>query len=176
MDSSYAVDVGDILHDLGSSVTVKDELSLDDINYNEILFGFNDPVSFDAQITNTGAGLVLDGELSASIRTDCSRCLEPFVFRLNTDIEGFFTTQTKAIDLPEDQEWEPIHDEAIDLLPSIISAIVVELPIAPIHDQSCKGICPECGCDLNVSTCSCESANRSAGPFEALRSLLKDSE
>jgi len=176
VDSSYVVDVGDILHDLGSSITVKDELSLDDIHYNEMLFAFDGSVCFDVQITNAGAGLVLNGEVSASIRTDCSRCLESFVFRLDTDIEGFFTTQDKAADLPEDQEWEPMSDDAIDLLPSIISAIVVELPIAPIHDQYCKGICPECGCDLNTSTCFCESANCSAGPFEALRSLLKDSE
>lgn len=175
MDASYVVDVGDILHDLGLSIAVKDELSIDDIHYNEILFAFEGPVHFDALITNTGAGLVLSGKVSASIRTDCSRCLESFVFPLDADIEGFFTTQDKAADLPEDQEWEPVHDETIDLLPSLVSAITIELPIAPVHDPQCRGICPECGCDLNASTCSCESQDRSSGPFEALRSLFKDS-
>lgn len=175
LDASYVVDVGDILHDLGSSIAVKDELSLDDIHYNEILFVFDGPAHFDALITNTGAGLVLSGEVSASIRTDCSRCLESFVFRLDADIEGFFTTQDKAAELPEDQEWEPVHNDAVDILPSVISAITIELPIAPVHDPQCRGICPECGCDLNASTCSCESPDQSPSPFEGLRSLFKDS-
>jgi uncharacterized protein len=35
----------------------------------------------------------------------------------------------------------------------------MELPMHPLCKQSCKGICPQCGADLNVSPCTCENDN-----------------
>jgi uncharacterized protein len=50
---------------------------------------------------------------------------------------------------------------------------VLEAPFAPLHDEECAGICPECGADLNQGPCGCETAVRGPHPFAALEGLLE---
>ncbi|MDZ4179590.1 MAG: YceD family protein [Coriobacteriia bacterium] len=171
---AYRVDVSDITHDLGASVHFADTIELAGIVYGDIDFTFPEPPAVDVTVTNTGAGLVAMGSVSARVSADCSRCLEPFTFPLRAAIEGFYTTPDKATSLPDDQEWDPIADNGVDLLPSILAAIRIELPFAPVHDESCAGICPQCGCDRNADTCTCDPEHDDDGPFAALRTLLDE--
>lgn len=171
---AYCLSVGDILHDLGASVSIHDELQLDEVLFDNILFVFDGPVQVDAVVTNTGAGLVASGTAIATLRTECVRCLEPFSFSVHATLEAFFTTSDRAGSLSEDQEWELLRGDTVDLLPAVHAAIRIELPIAPLHDPNCAGICPLCGCDRNESECSCDSGQRVGSPFDVLRSLLSD--
>lgn len=173
---SFLVYVGDVTHDLGSSINVAESLILHDFTFNEMAFTHAAPAQVDITVTNTGAGLVAMGSVTAALSTECSRCLEPFEMSIAGVIEAFFTTADRASDLPEGQEWSPIQGEAVDLLPGVLAAILVELPIAPVHSVDCRGICPTCGCDLNESPCECPSVSRDSNPFEALRSLQKESD
>ncbi|MDZ4177846.1 MAG: YceD family protein [Coriobacteriia bacterium] len=174
---AYLIDVGDITHDLGATVHFADVIDLAGIEYGGIEFSFPEPPRVDVTVTNTGAGLVAMGSVTALVSTECTRCLEPFTFPLQATVEGFFTTPGKAQSLPDDQDWDPVVDDGVDLLPSILAAIRIELPFAPVHDESCAGICPQCGCDRNSTTCMCDPENDDDGPFAALRTLLpEDSE
>ena len=57
---------------------------------------------------------------------------------------------------------------------SLRPAVRLELPFAPVHAQDCAGICPVCGCNRNVESCSCEGADVESGPFAALKTLFDD--
>jgi len=66
----------------------------------------------------------------------------------------------------EDDEEEPSEEELIvvsgytlDLTEPIISSILLSLPMKTICDEDCKGICPNCGRDLNEGQCNCEDKN-----------------
>ncbi|MCL4554108.1 MAG: DUF177 domain-containing protein [Actinobacteria bacterium] len=173
---SFLVYVGDVTHDLGSSINVIESLILHDFTFNEMAFTHASPAQVDITVTNTGAGLVAMGSVAATLRTECSRCLEPFEMPVVGTIEAFFTTADRAIDLPEGQEWSPIQGETVDVLPGVLAAILVELPIAPVHSDDCRGICPKCGCDLNENRCECPSDAKAPNPFEALRSLQEETD
>jgi len=174
MPSPYLVEVGEILHDLGASVQVVDRLPLGDLDTPDTRFRLVEPPLVDALLTNAGDGVVLSGSVTAHVETECSRCLEPFVLTVSATLEGFYTTPDKAAELPEDQEWEPLHLDAVDIAPAVESALRLELPFAPLHAEDCAGICPVCGCNLNEQSCDCASAQAPAGPFDALKDLFPD--
>jgi uncharacterized protein len=54
-----------------------------------------------------------------------------------------------------EDELYPIVDDTIDLGPLVRDAIVLELPMAPLCREDCRGLCPQCGADRNEGDCSC---------------------
>lgn len=56
----------------------------------------------------------------------------------------------------EDDEAYAIVDDDLDLRPMVRDAVVLELPLAPLCRADCRGLCPQCGADLNEETCQCE--------------------
>lgn len=169
------MDASDILHELGASIDIDDRVDVGDVALGELVFSSRGPATVHATVTNTGAGLVSSGTVTAEFDAECSRCLRPFVLHVEGPIEGFYTTPEHAEEIPDDQEWEPITEGTVDLMGALHAALVVELPFAPLHDPDCLGICPECGIDLNEGSCDCGSGPRSDNPFAALGELFDSS-
>lgn len=169
----YRVDVSSILEDLGASEHVDGAFPLDRLVVGEAEFTLLGPASVAITLTNTGSGVVASGTVSARVTTECSRCLEPFELLITGEVEGFYVQHGLEIDVPEDQEVEPIlPDNTIDLAGALLAALTVEAPFAPVHDESCAGLCPVCGCDLNVEHCECHDAVPEAHTFAGLKDLL----
>ena len=75
--------------------------------------------------------------------------------------------------LPEDETAFTIDDHhQIDLREAIRQNLVLALPIQPLCREDCKGLCPECGRDLNVEPHTHETEARDER-FAALRQLLE---
>ncbi|HJV09433.1 MAG TPA: DUF177 domain-containing protein, partial [Acidimicrobiales bacterium] len=49
------------------------------------------------------------------------------------------------------------HD-SVDLEPLVREALVLDLPLAPLCEEDCRGLCPTCGADLNLGDCDCPPA------------------
>lgn len=144
---------------------------LPDIELGEQTYHFEGPVSFSIRLTNAGAGIVGDGTASATIRTPCVRCLCDTCFTYESEVEAFYVLPGHDTEIPEEQEYELIGDNmTVDVEPAIMQSIVVDLPFAPVHDPDCKGICPVCGGDRNVTDCGCGPAS-APSPFDVLKDL-----
>jgi len=168
----YRVDVSDILDDLGASVEASDDLSLDPIEVGAERFVPTEAPHFDVTVTNTGTALVAMGTIIAPVTATCARCLCEFPTVIEADVEGFYIRRGDEESVPEEQEVEYVgDDEMVDLMPALHAALVLEAPFAPVHDEECKGLCPDCGADLNEGPCGCERQNEPHGPFAALRDL-----
>ncbi len=63
---------------------------------------------------------------------------------------------------PGDDEAYPLEHDFVDLAPLARDAILLDLPLAPLCREDCKGLCPYCGIDRNEETCACTAAPRSA--------------
>jgi uncharacterized protein len=63
--------------------------------------------------------------------------------------EKFYFEPTQA----ELKEGYEVRDQVIDLEPMLRDVIVLSIPMRPVHAEECKGLCPVCGADLNVSDC-----------------------
>jgi len=170
------VDVKDILDELAESVSVDAEFVLEPLVLGTETFTPVGPAHVDVTVTYTGTGQVIShGQVDVEVSTQCSRCLKDFTMIAHGDVEGFYVRPGHDDEIPEEQEVEYIHDRAIDVLPAVRSALILDLPFAPLHDESCPGICASCGADLTAGPCGCEP-DRSDSPFAALKDLVREPE
>jgi uncharacterized protein len=120
-----------------------------------------------AQVGRTQQGLVVQGDFSADTTVQCVRCLNEFSHHLEWDFTELYAFNNKSISesgliLPETAQ--------IDLAPLLREYALLEVPISPLHDQNCKGLCVECGQDLNVQDCGHDQRNEDS-PFSVLKDL-----
>jgi uncharacterized protein len=81
----------------------------------------------------------------------CRRCTVPVSGELRIPVSERFADAP----IGDDDDLYPIVDGTIDLGPLVRDAIVLELPMAPLCREDCRGLCPQCGADRNESECGC---------------------
>lgn len=104
-----------------------------------------------ARFDRTQNGLCLLGNFSAEIQATCSRCLEDFSLPVHTEFEEIFTYPNHP--LSENEELIP-ENGFLDLEEMIGDFLMLEVPINPICKPDCKGLCKECGQNLNLAVCT----------------------
>ena len=119
-------------------------------------------------IGRTPQGLVVQGNFSADTKLECVRCLREFAHPLTWEITELYAFNKKSVSesglmLPDDAH--------IDLAPLLREYALLEVPINPLHDPECKGLCIECGQDLNMKDCG-HSQGDEDSPFSILKKLL----
>jgi len=77
------------------------------------------------------------------------------------------------LDAPEDEALRIDERHDLDLTEAARQYIETALPLQPLCSPTCQGLCPVCGTNLNVVTCTCATESASAsGPFAALAGLM----
>jgi uncharacterized protein len=56
-----------------------------------------------------------------------------------------------------DLDFEYYEGEVIDLDEVIFEQVVLQVPMKPLCSESCRGLCPHCGVNLNKTTCNCQN-------------------
>lgn len=115
--------------------------------------------------------LILTAEIKVDLEMICSRCLGTFIYPIDIDIEERFTTNSKS----EDEEAVVVLDDVLDITEVVETSIISTLPIKRVCKDDCKGLCQECGCNLNFNTCSCNKEDVDIR-FEALRGFFDNKE
>jgi uncharacterized protein len=119
-------------------------------------------------IGRTPQGLVVQGKFSATTKLECVRCLKEFIYPLEWEFTELYAFTKKSV---SESELLVPDDAQLDLAPLIREYALLEIPINPLHDPECKGLCIECGQDLNIKDCG-HSQDRDDSPFADLKKLL----
>lgn len=119
-------------------------------------------------VGRTQQGLILTGDFTAETTVDCVRCLKPFGQLLDWDMTELYAFNQKSVS--ESGLYVP-EDGHIDLEPLIRDYALLEIPINPICQPDCKGLCPICGQDLNLRDCG-HRPQENESPFSVLGKLL----
>lgn len=115
------------------------------------------PVSFRGVMENAAPYLELNGRVKGKIRLECARCLAPFEQELEALVAEAYTNKPEALD-PEDADAVSFFEgDFIDIGPALVKALFLELPMHPLCRPDCRGICPQCGANLNTEPCSCSN-------------------
>lgn len=120
-------------------------------------------------VGRTPQGLIAQGNFKAETTLTCSRCLTEFVQELDWSFTELYAFDSRSITdsgllLPEDA-----HLDVEELLREYA---LLEIPINPICQPDCKGLCPECGQNLNEKDCG-HRPEEPDSPFAKLKDLLK---
>jgi uncharacterized protein len=132
-------------------------------------FKVTGPVEVEGSITNTGAGFLVTAQLVFRYQANCGRCLETYSGEQTMNIQEQFTSGSKA-GHDDSTEYSFSGDE-IDLKGCIQEQVLLALPMSFTCTPDCRGLCQECGRNLNLSTCNC-SVNPINPQFEKLKVLL----
>lgn len=87
-------------------------------------------------------GVLATGTASARVSGQCVRCLEAIGESSEFDFQELYLYSDAAEDESE------LEDELLDLEPVLRDAVVLALPLNPLCDPECPGLCPECGARL----------------------------
>lgn len=137
------------------------------------------PLRLQMRFSLEGHSVILDGSCEAQGTSTCVRCLERCAYPLTLSFHCVFqpigmNDATGTIELgPEELEAVYYDGENIDLVAPVFEQIHLGLPAYPHCSPECKGLCAQCGANLNNGACGCETGLRSQSPFAALGQLKK---
>lgn len=130
--------------------------------------------ALDVDVYAEGANVHASGTMRGEIVVACSRCVGPARIAIDEDVQATFmpaaeletdeetgekapaanghaVTADDGVELDaEDLDVYPYEGEHVDLEPILREQLVLAVPFAPLCREDCKGLCPQCGVDLNV--------------------------
>ncbi len=120
------------------------------------------PIDGHVRMRRTNQGLLVDGWVELTLELSCNRCLKTFEQPMHVNFEEqFYPTVDVITGLPldpfDEDEIFPIdaHHE-VDLTEAVRQNVLLALPMVTICQEDCKGLCPQCGQDLNLGSCECK--------------------
>ena len=119
-------------------------------------------------IGRTPQGLVVQGKFSGETGLECVRCLKAFARPLSWELTELYAFNKKSV---SESGLILAEDAHIDLQPLLREYALLEVPISPICEPDCKGLCPVCGQDLNVRDCG-HRPHEEESLFSTLKKLL----
>lgn len=113
---------------------------------------------------------LVDGTMSYQGELDCARCLEPFPFANRSSFNLRYRPRPADFASPEadieitDQELDlDYYDERKVPLEMIAQEqIHLSLPMKPLCEEACQGLCPHCGANLRRGECTCAEQSTDA--------------
>jgi uncharacterized protein len=119
------------------------------------------PVVLELRLESVMEGVLVTGTARAQAEGECVRCLEPLELELEADFQEMFSypdaddrgrvkaePAVDAEDSAEDEDRLFIEDGLFDLEPVLRDAVVLALPMQPVCQDDCPGLCSECGARL----------------------------
>lgn len=104
----------------------------------------------------------VDGTLEGALQVLCSRCLEPFALPLDShlDVRLLPVAQLAGSEEHEvrddDLATEFYENDVLDVAALVREQCYLALPMKPLCRPDCKGLCSQCGVNLNATTCACD--------------------
>lgn len=142
------------------------------------LASYRDPIRFHLRFQQTGRIIEVDGAVQATIDLTCARCLCPLVYPLDERFTLTFAPVAAESQDVEERELEkeelgliPYSDDRLELLEPLQEQLLMAIPVRTLCSASCRGLCAQCGADLNREPCACEKVpfNNKFGDLAKLR-------
>jgi uncharacterized protein len=102
-------------------------------------------------------GALLRGKISGAIVTPCDRCAEDATIAVDADFELFEEAPVAGEDSLEPgllrRRGKVLE---LDVGSLLWEQFLLALPVKPLCDENCPGLCPRCGASLKNGPCGCE--------------------
>lgn len=121
------------------------------------------------RLSRTKEGILVQAQLSVGVDDECYRCLTPVLRDVTVRIEELF-----AFNSPGHAEFSISDDAILDLAPLLRDEVLLAMTQGVLCQAACKGLCAECGTNLNQETCDC-STNNIDPRLSKLKLLLESS-
>ncbi len=167
-----------MLISLSEIMTTKDKvakinapLELESFEYQGDTYEFAHKEPVELTITNLGNKTVLiEGSTNISLKLFCSRCLKEITYPMNIEISkevDFNLTEEERTEGLDETNYIIGYNLDVDIL--IYDEILIGFPMKLLCSEDCKGICKNCGTNLNEKTCGCDTFD-----YDPRMSVIRD--
>ena len=153
-DSPFVISTRELGRQPGSMETVEISVSSEhDLGNQVIGISAGSPMELDLRLESVMDGVLVTGTVRGEATGECVRCLRPVAAEVAVDLTELFvhhgTEHPGSEEFGEDEELPQIHADTVNLEPAVIDAVVTSLPLRPLCDPACPGLCPDCGIRLD---------------------------
>ena len=116
---------------------------------------FREPVDVRGVMQEAGNGDYLwRGHLHGLLLGECRRCLTGVTLAVDDDVDILFSADPE---LAEDASVYPLEagSDEVDVAPAVREEVALRASAFPLCRPDCKGLCAQCGADLNAGPCGC---------------------
>lgn len=137
-----------------------------------------DPVAFlgtahlAGQVKAIGDSVQVRGEMEFTASARCALCLKEASRAMKTTFDAVFALAPN----PDNPDLYLYEGKELDLTDMATDAATLALPMQWRCRPDCKGLCPVCGADRNVTSCSCRQDSGKENPFAVLQQLMTEDE
>ena len=129
---------------------------------------------------------LIDGSAKFAADLSCARCVEPYPFASSSTFHLRFRPrpelpQQESDELeiaPDELDIEFYTDRSVSLRDLALEQIQLSIPMKPLCEENCLGLCPQCGANRNRESCQCESSivDERWGALSGIRQAIKKRE
>lgn len=149
-------------------------LSLDLVEESAV---FLEPVHAEVAIKKLGEEISIKGRIKIRLSFNCSRCLVPFEFPIDSRFDLVCLPEELDV-VKEELDSEDMnkffyYSRKIDLKEVVLEQLNLTFPVKPLCSEDCQGICPNCGKIIRKGECSCVRSD-SDPRLEKLKTFIRD--
>ena len=132
------------------------------------------PLRVRLDIQLAGEDVVARGDVEGQVGMACRRCLRDVIAQVDEELALVFRPGLTRVEAEAEEVYAlPEKGDELDLTDAIREQVALAVPQFVICEESCRGLCPQCGTNLNETQCDCESGGTDPR-WAALRKLRAD--
>jgi uncharacterized protein len=135
----------------------------DELDLSAHVFSFQQLPFVQGRVTALGMEMRVKGNLRAQLAMDCDRCLEAVTLPIDNEFALYYLPEDAQAQssgetelLERDLDVSTYHNDRIDLNELVLEQLELSLPARVLCTADCKGLCSQCGTNLNVESCHCQ--------------------
>jgi uncharacterized protein len=105
-------------------------------------------IELDFRLEAVMEGVLISGTARAPLTGECARCLEPVTSSIEVDFQELYVYSDTRSGESAGEDERRLEGDLIDLEPVVRDAMVLALPLSPLCQDDCPGLCSECGVRL----------------------------
>lgn len=169
------IDLSSILKDYDGSMQVCLKCDLENTDFLGEEFSFPDGLLVNGKITNNTKSLHLEAKVTGKIIAHCARCMTPVEESVDFDISEILVREDNE-NVSDDEDVIVFSGYTLDIDDIVINNFLMNISAKFLCKEDCKGLCPKCGQDLNISDCNCDKEEEIDPRWAALAEIMKNSD
>jgi uncharacterized protein len=102
----------------------------------------------------------------------CDRCTEPYRCEMASEERIVYSSDKELVKYDEELRYLAADQREIDITEDVREAVLLAVPAKKLCKKECKGICPQCGANLNHGDCNC-TFTQTDPRWDALKKLMQ---
>ena len=128
------------------------DLSKEEVGFE---FPFRQPVRLEGEVSDDAGAITLSATVYAHVTTRCARCGKPVEYDKETDVEFLLVKELEGEEEDLRDDVYLVESDVVELDDILVPELILDMEMAVVCDEDCKGLCPKCGKNLNQGECGC---------------------